>query len=145
MDIIIAPRIEKAVKSMKATSKRDIARFAANSERGEYLRNLASFRNISNMNSTFRRINLTDETRGYDPGEVSEFPVLGARFDHVGTHSSQLFRTLKLRLPLSLIFTKVFFEYIKCKETRISLFCEISPLLVRNGPQKRTFTSYLKS
>ena len=26
-------------------------------------------------------MNLTDETRGYNPAEVSEFPVLEARFD----------------------------------------------------------------
>ena len=53
--------------------------------------------NVSGRNSMFREINLTDETRGYNPAEVSEIQVLETRFDpQLLTHHNNQFDILSM-------------------------------------------------
>ena len=63
MDNIITPRIELAVKSVNASSGRDVASVTANSECGERIGITASFENVSKRNNTLHELNANDETR----------------------------------------------------------------------------------
>ena len=81
IDNIIAPKIELAIRSINASSGRDVTSVTANSERGERVGINASFENASENNNTLRVPNVSDETRLYIPDEVSELPVPETRFD----------------------------------------------------------------
>ena len=81
IDNIIAPKIELAIRSINASSGRDVTSVTANSERGERVGINASFENASENNNTLRVTNVSDETRLYIPDDVSELPVPETRFD----------------------------------------------------------------
>ena len=78
---IVAPKIELAIRSINASSGRDVTSVTANSERGERVGINASFENASENNNTLRVPNVSGETRLNIPDEVSELPVPETRFD----------------------------------------------------------------
>ena len=78
---IVAPKIELAIRSINASSGRDVTSVTANSERGERVGINASFENASENNNTLRVPNVNDETRLSIPDEVIEFSVPETRFD----------------------------------------------------------------
>ena len=78
---IVAPKIESAIRSINASSGRDVTSVTANSERGERVGINASFENASENNNTLRVPNVNDETRLNIPDEVSELSVPETRFD----------------------------------------------------------------
>ena len=78
---IVAPKIELAIRSINASSGRDVTSVTADSERGERVGINASFENASENNNTLRVPNVNDETRLNIPDEVSELSVLETRFD----------------------------------------------------------------
>ena len=81
IDSIIAPKIELAIRSMNASSRRDATSVTANSERGEHIGITAPFENVSERNNTLHVVSTNDETRNNIPGEVSELSVQGTHFD----------------------------------------------------------------
>ena len=81
IDNIIVPKIELAIRSVNASSGRDVTSVTANSERGERVGINASFENASENNNTLRVPNVSDETRLNIPDEVSELSVPETRFD----------------------------------------------------------------
>ena len=78
---IVAPRIELAIRSINASSGRDVTSVTADSERGERVGINASFENASENNNTLRVSNVNDETRQNIQDEVSELSVPKMRFD----------------------------------------------------------------
>ena len=78
---IVAPKIELAIRSINASSGRDVTIVTANSERGERVGINASFENASENNNTLRVPNVNDETRLNIPDEVGELSVPETRFD----------------------------------------------------------------
>ena len=72
MDNIMTPRIELAVRSINASSRRDVASVTANYEREEHIGISALYGNVFDRESSFRELKLT---RGFNPDKVSEFPV----------------------------------------------------------------------
>ena len=84
---IVAPKIELAIRSINASSGRDVTSEAANSERGEHVGVDASFENASRKNNTLGVSNVNDETRHNIPDEVSELLVPETHLDrHAHTH-----------------------------------------------------------
>ena len=81
IESIVAPKIELAIRSINASSGRDVTSVTANSERGERVGINASFENASENNNTLRVPNVSDETRVNIPDEVSELSVPETRFD----------------------------------------------------------------
>ena len=53
IDNIVAPKIELAIRSINASSGRDVTSVTVNSERGEYVRIIASFENASRKKNTW--------------------------------------------------------------------------------------------
>ena len=104
IDNIVAPKIELAIRSINASSGRDVTSVCANSERREHMGINASFENASGNNNTLGVINIKDEPRRNFQDEVSESSVPGTQFDrqshghHVAsggsieTHHSRCFR-----------------------------------------------------
>ena len=95
IDNILAPKIELAIRSINASSGRDVTSVTASSERGERVGIDASFENASE-NNILRVSNVNDETRQNIPDEVSELSVPETRFDrHPHTYHNyfQLFLT----------------------------------------------------
>ena len=80
IDNIVAPKIELAIKSINASSRRDVASMSANSERREHVGINASFENASENNNTLDVSNKNDETRHNIPDEVSELSVPETHF-----------------------------------------------------------------
>ena len=78
---IVAPKIELAIRSINASSGRDVTSVTANSERGERVGINASLENASENNNTLRVPNVSDETRLNIPDEISELSVPETRFD----------------------------------------------------------------
>ena len=72
---IVAPKIELAIRSINASSGRDVATVTANSERGERVGLNTFFENASENNNTLRVPNVNDETRLNIPDEVSVLSV----------------------------------------------------------------------
>ena len=93
---IVAPKIELAIRSINASSGRDVTSVTANSERGERVGINASFENASESN-ILRVSNVNDETRQIIPDEVSELSVPETRFDRQPHthHSCKVFKTLQ--------------------------------------------------
>ena len=75
IDIIVAPKIELAIRSINASSGRDVTSVTANSERGEHVGINASFENASGNNSILHVSNVNGETRHNIPDEVGELSV----------------------------------------------------------------------
>ena len=91
IDNNIAPKIELAIRSINASSGRDVTSETANSERGENVRISASFENASENNNLLHVSNVNDENRRDFPDEVSELSVPGTRVDRQPhTHHSCL-------------------------------------------------------
>ena len=78
---IVAPKIELAIRSINASSGRDVTSVIANSERGERVVINASFENASENNNTPHVPSVSDETRLNIPDEVGELSVPETRFD----------------------------------------------------------------
>ena len=81
IDNIVTPKIELAIRSINASSGRDVTSASGNSERREYEGINASFENASANNRTLGMANTNDETRHDFHDGVSELPVLEAQFD----------------------------------------------------------------
>ena len=80
-DNIVAPKIELAVRSINASSGRDMTSLTVNSERGEHVGINASFENSSGNKNTLGLSNRNDETRHNIPDEVIELLVPETHFD----------------------------------------------------------------
>ena len=81
IDNIVAPKIELAIRSINASSGREVTSVSANSERREHAGINASFENASENNNTLGMTNTNDETRYNIQDEVSELSVQGTHFD----------------------------------------------------------------
>ena len=81
IDNVVAPEIELAIRSMNASSGRDVTSVSASSERREHVGINASFENASGSNNTLTVSNVNDETRHNIPDEVSELSVPETPFD----------------------------------------------------------------
>ena len=81
IDNIVAPKIELAIRSINASSGRDVTSVSANSERREYMGINASFENASENNNILGVTNINDEVRRSFQDEVSDSSVPGTRFD----------------------------------------------------------------
>ena len=89
---IAAPKIELAIRSINASSGRDVTSVAANSERGEHIGIIGSFENASGNINILHESNVNDEPRHNIPDEVSELSVPETHFDRQAqTHQSDLF------------------------------------------------------
>ena len=88
-DNIVAPKIESAIKSINASSGRDVTSVTANSDRGEHVGINASFENASENNKILHVSNVNDETRHNIPDEVSELSVPETHFDRQ-THAHDM-------------------------------------------------------
>ena len=78
---IVAPKIELAIRSINASSGRDVTSVSANSERREHAGINASFENASENNNKLNAMNENDETRQNIHDEVGELSVPGTHFD----------------------------------------------------------------
>ena len=93
IDNIVAPKIELAVRSINASSGRDVTSVSANSERREHSGTNPPFENASENNNTLGVTIINDETRHNIQDEVSELSVPGTLFDRQShTHHSGLRR-----------------------------------------------------
>ena len=81
IDNIVAPKIELAIRSINASSGRDVTNVCANSERREHTGINISFENASENNNTKSVTNINDEARRNSQDGVSELSVLGTQFD----------------------------------------------------------------
>ena len=72
IDNIVAPKIELAIRSINASSARDVASASGNSERREYEGTNASFENASENNRALGTTHINDETRCNSHDGVSE-------------------------------------------------------------------------
>ena len=81
IDNIVAPKFDLAIRSINASSGRDVTSVTANSERGKLVGNNASFENASGNNNKLHVSNKNDGTRYNIPDEVSELSVPETRFD----------------------------------------------------------------
>ena len=107
IDNIIAPKIELAIRSINASSGRDVTGVAANSERGEHVGINAYFENASRINNILHVSNLNDETRQNIPDEVSELSVPETHFDRqADTHHIEKNCRKNVVLSLSWTFRK---------------------------------------
>ena len=95
IDNIVAPKIELAIRSINASSGRDVASGCANSERRERTGINISFENASENNNTIGVTSINDEARRNSQDGVSELSVPGTQFDrqshihHVMTGGSE--------------------------------------------------------
>ena len=89
IDNIVAPKIELAIRSINASSGRDVTSVTANSERGEHVGIYAPFENASENNNILLISNLNDEIRHNIPDKVSELMVPKPHFDRQ-THTQQM-------------------------------------------------------
>ena len=81
IDNIVTPKIELGIRSINASSGRDVTSVCANSERRERTGINTSFENASENNNTIGVININDETRRNSQDGVSELSVPGTQFD----------------------------------------------------------------
>ena len=108
---IVAPKIELAIRSINASSGRDVTSVTANSERGERVGINASFENASENNNTLRVPNVSDETRLNIPGEVGELSVPETRFDRQPhTPHSTVYRQLRFSFGVDPICRSISFS-----------------------------------
>ena len=81
IDNIVTPKIVLAIRSINASSGRDVTSVSANSERREHVGINTSFENASENNNTLGVLNKNDETRHNISDEVSGLSVPETRFD----------------------------------------------------------------
>ena len=81
IDNIVARKIELAIRSINASSGRDVTSVTANSERGKHVGIIASFESASGNNNVLHVSNVNDETRHNIPDEVSELSVPETHLD----------------------------------------------------------------
>ena len=81
IDNIIAPKFELAIRSINASSGRDVTSVAANSERGEHVGIIASSENASGNNNILHVPNVNDETRHNIPDDVGELSAPETHLD----------------------------------------------------------------
>ena len=81
IDNIVTPKIELAIRSINASSRRDATSLSANSERREHVGINASCENASEDNNTLGVSNVNDETRHELQEEVSKLSVPERHFD----------------------------------------------------------------
>ena len=79
IDNIVAPKIELAIRSINASSGRDVTSVSANSERRECTGINASFESASENNNTLCVTNMNDEARRDFQDEVSESSAQGTQ------------------------------------------------------------------
>ena len=96
IDNIVGPKIELAIRSINASSGRDVASMSANSERREHTGINASFENASENNNTIGVTNINDEARRNSQDGVSELSVPGTQFDRQ-SHIHHVVRGVKER------------------------------------------------
>ena len=72
IDSIVPPKIELAIRSLKASSGWDATSVTENSERGEHVGINVSFENASRNSNVLDVSNVNDETRNNLPDEISE-------------------------------------------------------------------------
>ena len=94
---IVAPKIELAIRSINASSGRDVTIVIANSERGEHMGINAPFENASGNNNIPYVSNVNDETRHNISNEVSELSVPETNFDRQA-HTHHIYNHCKLFL-----------------------------------------------
>ena len=91
IDNIIVPRIELAIRSVNASSGRDVTSVSAHSERREYTGINASLENASENNDTLGVTNINVETRCSLRDRVNGLSVQGTQFDRRSpTHCTTL-------------------------------------------------------
>ena len=91
IDNIIAPKIELAIRSINASSGRDVASVSVNSERREQVGIRAPFESASGSNDTLGVSKVNDETRNNFADEVGELSVPETHFDRQPhTHHNNL-------------------------------------------------------
>ena len=88
IDSIVAPKIELAIRSNKASAGRDATCVTASSYCGEHVGITATFENASENNNVLHVSNLKNEIRTKILDEVSELSSPETRFNR-HTHSSQ--------------------------------------------------------
>ena len=81
IDNIVDPKIDLAIRSIEASSGRDVTCMSANSERREQVWINALFESASGSNDTLGVSKVNDETRHNIADEVSELSVPEAHFD----------------------------------------------------------------
>ena len=77
----VALKIELAIKSINASSGRDVTSVPANSERGEHVGINTSFETASGTNNILHVTNENDETRHNIPDEANELWAPETHFD----------------------------------------------------------------
>ena len=88
-----------AIRSVNASSGRDVTSVVANSERGQHVGINATFENASGNNTALGVSNVNDETRHIIPDKVSELSVPETHFDRQAhTHHTYLLSQM-YRLP----------------------------------------------
>ena len=80
IDNVVAPKIELAIRSINASSGRDVTSVSVNSERREHVGIDPPFENASENNNTLKTTNINDETRHNTNDEASEKSVPGTHF-----------------------------------------------------------------
>ena len=91
IEIIVAPKIELAIRSINASSGQDVTSASATSERREYIGSIVPFENASENNNTLGVTKVNDETRHNIPDEVSELSVPETHFDRQAhTHHTNI-------------------------------------------------------
>ena len=96
IDNMVAPKIELAIRSVNASSGRDVTSVSANSERREHAGINAFFENASENHNKLNATNENDETRQNIHDKVSEFTVPGTHFDRQ-PHTHHLMKGAKER------------------------------------------------
>ena len=125
---IVAPKIELAIRSINASSGRDVTSVTANSERGERVGINASFENASENNNTLRVPNVSDETRLNIPDEVSELSVPETRFDwQPQTHHSI---NIRIKIKLFNFQKKSYHTDLLFFQSTASSYCAFSNFLI---------------
>ena len=81
IDNIVAPKIELAIRSINASSGRDVTSVSANSERREHVEINAPFENASRNDDTLGVSNVNDKTWHNIPDEVSVLLVPETHLD----------------------------------------------------------------
>ena len=89
IDNIVDSKLELAIRSINASSGRDVTSVSANSESREHVVINTSFENASGNNNTLHVSNVNDETRHNIPDEVSELSVPETPFDRK-THTHHM-------------------------------------------------------
>ena len=92
IDNIVAPKNELAIRSISASSGRDVTNVSVNSERREQIEINAPFESASGSNDTVGVSKVNDETRNNIADEVSELSVPETHLDRQPhTHHSTNF------------------------------------------------------